>query len=150
MSSSDRKNGRPFLPVAKISGPAVHVIDIGPRLPDYSDLEIPAEIKQMVSMITGSPFHSLMGPPLSMANLLPGPDTPESDTINSPKHYRSESGIEAIDVIEAWELDFNLGNVVKYICRDGLKEDPTNYLSNLEKALWYLQREVDNRRAKLR
>jgi hypothetical protein len=62
-------------------------------------------------------------------------------TINHPTHYRKNTGHEAIDVIEAWQLNFNLGNVVKYISRNGLK-DPDKYIEDLEKARWYLDREI--------
>ena len=61
--------------------------------------------------------------------------------VNHPDHYRSDSGIEAIDAIEAWDLNFNLGNVIKYTCRAGLK---SNRLEDLKKAAWYLQREINN------
>ena len=61
--------------------------------------------------------------------------------VDHPKHYRSGTGLEAIDVIEAWDLNFNLGNVVKYVCRAGLK-DKSNREQDIEKALWYLTREL--------
>ncbi len=61
--------------------------------------------------------------------------------VDHPKHYRSESGIEAIDVIEAWNLDFSLGNAVKYISRAGLK-DPDKEIEDLEKVLWYVNRRI--------
>ena len=64
-----------------------------------------------------------------------------SNKVNHPTHYRSDSGIEAIDAIEAWGLNFNLGNVIKYTCRAGLK---SNHLEDLKKAAWYLQREISN------
>ena len=64
-----------------------------------------------------------------------------SNEVDHPNHYRSDSGIEAIDAIEAWDLNFNLGNVVKYTCRAGLK---SNHLEDLKKAAWYLQREINN------
>jgi hypothetical protein len=64
-----------------------------------------------------------------------------SEQVNHPKHYRSESGFEAIDVIEAWNLSFNLGNVIKYICRADLKK---NDLEDLKKAVFYLEREIKN------
>jgi hypothetical protein len=63
--------------------------------------------------------------------------------VDHPPHYRADSGIEAIDVIEAWGLNFNLGNVLKYIARAGLK-NPETMKQDLEKALWYLKRELDN------
>lgn len=61
--------------------------------------------------------------------------------IDHPKHY-TRGGMEAIDAIEAWELGFNLGNVVKYICRSGYKDDA---LDDLRKARWYLSREIARR-----
>ena len=64
--------------------------------------------------------------------------------IDHPTHYRKDSGLEAIDAIEAWDLNFNLGNVIKYICRAGLK-DNTDGIQDLEKALWYMQRELNSR-----
>ncbi len=61
--------------------------------------------------------------------------------VNHPTHYRKSTGHEAIDVIEAWQLNFNLGNVLKYISRNGIK-DPDKYIEDLEKARWYLDREI--------
>ena len=68
--------------------------------------------------------------------------------VEHPSHYRKDSGLEAIDAIEAWDLNFNLGNVVKYICRAGLKGD-TDGIEDLEKALWYIQRELKSRATNL-
>ena len=60
-----------------------------------------------------------------------------SDMVSDPPHYKS-GGVEAIDVIEAFNLDYHLGNVVKYVLRAGRKtSDPTQ---DLEKAVWYLNR----------
>jgi hypothetical protein len=61
------------------------------------------------------------------------------EAVNSPKHYTSGK-YEVIDVIEDWDLNFRLANTVKYIARHKHKGKP---LEDLEKALWYLQREVD-------
>lgn len=61
--------------------------------------------------------------------------------IDHPAHYRKDTGHEAIDVIEAWDLNFNLGNTLKYIGRKGRK-DPNAYIEDLEKARWYLDREI--------
>ena len=61
---------------------------------------------------------------------------PQSNWVDHPNHYGGEDNpYEAIKVIEAWDLNFNLGNVVKYISR-AIKQD-------LEKALWYLKREIE-------
>jgi hypothetical protein len=62
------------------------------------------------------------------------------DYIN-PNHYKTEKGIESIDVIEAFELDFCLGNAVKYILRAGKKPDQP-IERDLEKAIWYLNRRI--------
>ena len=45
-------------------------------------------------------------------------DIERRETVDHPSYYK-RGGIEAIDAIEAWELGFNLGNVVKYIARAG-------------------------------
>ena len=66
-----------------------------------------------------------------------------SESVFHPKHYGGEASVyEAIKVIEAWDLGFNLGNVVKYIARLG-KKDPDKKVEDLEKALWYLKRELE-------
>lgn len=65
-------------------------------------------------------------------------------TVNHPSHYQS-NGLEAIDVIEAYFYDsFNLGNAFKYMARAGKKND---YVEDLQKAVWYLEREIDNNTA---
>lgn len=63
------------------------------------------------------------------------------DPVNSPDHYTS-GGIETIDFIEAKELDYNLGNVVKYITRAGKKN--IKKLEDLKKAQWYINRAISN------
>jgi hypothetical protein len=75
---------------------------------------------KMISMIHGETFNLTM------------------DKIN-PEHYKSK--IQAIEVIEEWDLSFCLGNCVKYIARAGKKESSTTK-EDLEKAIWYLQREL--------
>lgn len=62
------------------------------------------------------------------------------DMVNSPPHY-TKGGIETIDFIEAKELSYNLGNVVKYITRSDHKG---NKVEDLMKARWYLDREITN------
>jgi hypothetical protein len=62
----------------------------------------------------------------------------EVDLVNHPEHYTS-GGIETIDFIEAKDLNYRLGNVIKYVSRAEKKGDP---LRDLRKALWYLQREI--------
>ena len=65
--------------------------------------------------------------------------TEVKEEVNHPPHY-TVGGIETIDFIEAKQLNFNLGNVVKYLSRAGEKDsDP---LQDLQKARWYLNREI--------
>lgn len=64
-----------------------------------------------------------------------------TDMVNHPPHYKSETGLETIDVIEAFTFDLkgieatDTGNILKYMCRWKGK----NGLQDLEKAKWYLE-----------
>lgn len=69
------------------------------------------------------------------------------EKISHPHHYGGDTPYEAIKVIEAWRLDFCLGNAVKYITRAGKKPDTTE-LEDLEKAQWYIQRRIDQLKGK--
>ena len=62
----------------------------------------------------------------------------EIDMVNHPQHY-SAHGIEPIDYIESHDLNFNLGNVIKYVSRAPFKGTE---LQDLKKAKWYLEREI--------
>lgn len=64
----------------------------------------------------------------------------ETDTVNHPSHYKSATGLEVIDVIEAFDLDRYLANVVKCVLRSPNKG---NEVEDLKKAVWYLQRKID-------
>ena len=55
--------------------------------------------------------------------------------------YYNAGGFEVIDFINALNLNFNLGNVLKYIARAGRK-DGEDTLTALRKAQWYLSREI--------
>ncbi len=75
-----------------------------------------------------------------------------SDMINHPQHY-TLGKIEVIDFIEDKGLNFNLGNVVKYVARAGHKKSSgksvdAKALEDLKKAQWYLNREISSREAK--
>ena len=65
-------------------------------------------------------------------------ETPEA--VNHPPHYGGDNPYEAIKVIEAWGLDFHLGNAVKYIARAGKKT--TDPVEDLRKAVWYIERKI--------
>ncbi len=62
-----------------------------------------------------------------------------SELVNHPQHYQGK-GIEVIDVIEGFELNFALGNAVKYILRADKK---ANKKQDLEKARWYIDHELE-------
>jgi len=64
----------------------------------------------------------------------------DNEMVDHPTHYGGEDNpYEAIKVIEEWGLGFNLGNAIKYISRAGKKLDT---LEDLEKANWYINREI--------
>ena len=63
-----------------------------------------------------------------------------NNQVENPSHYNTGK-IEVIDFIEDQNLNFNLGNAVKYISRAG-KKDPVKFREDLEKAVWYLNREL--------
>jgi hypothetical protein len=69
---------------------------------------------------------------------LPGTVDPP-DMVNHPPHYKI-GGVEVIELTE--QMNFCRGNAIKYIARAGLK-DPDKELEDLQKAAWYLQREID-------
>lgn len=60
------------------------------------------------------------------------------EKINHPEHCKGNK-YEAIDIIDDYQLGFNLGNAVKYILRAGKKGDT---LEDLKKAKWYIKHEI--------
>lgn len=66
-----------------------------------------------------------------------------AEQVKNPSHYGGKDNpYEVIKVIRAWAMGFNLGNTIKYIARAG-KKNPDKHIEDLEKALWYLQDEID-------
>lgn len=104
----------------------------------------------------GSPLHPLVNEMMLPANprlYPPAPARPKTrmqgtrdfefgnsnvDLVNQPPHYKV-GGIETIDFIEAKQLNYNLGNAVKYISRADHKG---NRIEDLQKAKWYIEREI--------
>ena len=64
-----------------------------------------------------------------------------ANKVDHPGYYQG-GGIETIDIIEAFGLDFCLGNAVKYILRAG-KKSPETFGEDLKKAVWYLNRAIE-------
>ena len=110
------------------------------RARDSRMLKEVKEVKQALdaiekeAVVGGRPTKIITQPQFAKAAL---------DLVNSPPHYKS-GGIETIDFIEAKDLNYRLGNVVKYVSRAGRKD--TDPVQDLEKAAWYLQREIAARK----
>ena len=68
------------------------------------------------------------------------PKTNNIDYVNHPPHYKS-GGMEVIDVIEAFGLDYCTGNAIKYLLRCG-KKDIAPPVEDLKKAIWYIERKI--------
>lgn len=62
-----------------------------------------------------------------------------TEQVEHPTHYQSGK-IEVIDIIDEFNLDFSLGNAVKYILRCGKKDDD---ITELKKAMWYLKHKIE-------
>jgi hypothetical protein len=89
-------------------------------------------------------------PKIRKENLLPDfkhtPSVPQKEMVNNPTHYGGKDNTyEVIKVCEAWGLDKDayLFNVVKYVARAG-KKDAAKELEDLKKAIFYLNRKVEN------
>lgn len=65
----------------------------------------------------------------------------DTEKVNHPPHYGGDTTYETIKVIEAWGLDFHLGNAVKYLSRAGRKPGAEEAV-DLRKALWYIERRL--------
>lgn len=64
----------------------------------------------------------------------------EKESVNHPSHYGGENNpLEVINIIEHYDLNFNLGNVIKYCLRAGKKDE---LIQELKKAQWYINREI--------
>lgn len=69
---------------------------------------------------------------------------PKIEKINHPSHYQGNR-FEVIDIIEDFKLGFNLGNCLKYLLRAGKKHPGAHgFKEDLEKAMWYMNREIQN------
>lgn len=71
----------------------------------------------------------------------------EDEAVTSPAHYVEGRKYEPKDVIRDWDLNFNLGNAVKYIARNGRK-DGESAVKDLRKAVTYLNFEIDYLKSK--
>ena len=93
------------------------------------------EVTDLTDEQTARMVYNLTKPRIRMQ----AADAPQVDNVNQPAHYKV-GGIETIDFIEAKQLNYHLGNVVKYIAR---ADNKGNRKEDLLKAQWYLGREIE-------
>lgn len=129
--------GRP----SKLNGLAVSIIEEDPA--EYSLMPQDILLAGLRDVAIGLPAQ-LLNHTVDQYLREEQPELMPNYEVDHPKHYRDGTGLEAIEVIEAWDLNFNLGNVVKYVCRAGLK-DKSNREEDLHKAIWYLNRELNSK-----
>ena len=100
--------------------------------------ELIDELKNILAEIDGTDFNDAYNYGILRAITLV--EKLDDNTNTTPKHYQGT--IQPIDLINAQDLNFNLGNVVKYVCRAGKKQGE-NVLSDLEKAQNYINYEIE-------
>ncbi len=100
------------------------------------------EADKVIKALTGEPVATItyktemnVNPELTKEQL----DGLSNDPVNHPAHY-TFGKYEVIDVIEDWQLNYHLGNAVKYIARSGRKGDA---IEDLQKAVWYINRVIE-------
>ena len=109
---------------------------------------IDGKIKPQISSNAGRNYREehkqriIAEPQVTIADVIPV--VPKIEMPITPKYYKGKNSIEAIDFIEAFNLNFNCGNVIKYVSRAGKKTE--NALEDLQKAHWYLEREIERRK----
>lgn len=106
---------------------------VGGRVSKYSHYELTGYGEKRLRKLVHEQVDELIHPV----------EEPETPVIDHPAYYGgADDPYEAIKVIEAWGLGYNLGNALKYISRAGKKGDA---LTDLRKARWYIDREIANR-----
>jgi hypothetical protein len=124
------------------------------RINKMSSEELNKSIQEVMELLCRPPSPKV-STPAPKVTPKPAPEPPKNEVekataetknerVNHPTHYNTGK-FEVIDVIEDWRLGFNLGNVVKYVAR---AEHKGNSQEDLEKALWYIQREIDLRNSR--
>ena len=112
------------------------------------DVKAVKEVKQALDVIEQKPTKLIVQPQYkdSAMKLLAELNVAEKklDLVNNPPHY-TDGGVDTLKFIEAKDLNYRLGNVVKYISRAGKKVD-SDPIQDLEKARFYLEREIEARR----
>ncbi len=106
------------------------------------------DLGEFIGEMKAGKFTSTVGYQPQVAKWPLSQDKEESfkNLINHPPHYNTGS-IEVIDALEAWDLGFHAGNVVKYVARAKHKG---NELEDLKKAKWHLERLINNLEGKVK
>lgn len=118
-----------------------------------SDLEGKRKMKKMneeeerllcekIEKLKGEDYFKLLSAVHKLSNVSAQTEM-NNDIINHPAHY-TVGRYETIDGIEHFQLGYHNGNAFKYISRAGKKSKETE-IQDLEKALWYIQRDHDYR-----
>ena len=81
-----------------------------------------------------------MAIPKDIMNANQNPVEDHDSEVNHPAHYTQYRGVEVIQLTE--QMNFNRGNCVKYVARAGYKGDTSDEIKDLNKARWYLEREI--------
>ena len=95
-------------------------------------------IKKIAKILEVSPYDIIRNAKDPKETVTPIDTDIKKEMVNHPSHYNMGK-YEAIDVIEDWNLGFNLGNALKYLSRAGHKDD---IIQDLKKAKWYIDREI--------
>ena len=125
--------------IAKLMGVKYQIVYMTKRTMQDKEKKLPkntitvSTVEDRRHPVTGKALMQAAGQPIQIEMFEPKPDP-----VNHPAHYKV-GGIETIDFIEAKKLNYNLGNAVKYITRADYKG---NRKQDLEKALWYIKREL--------
>ena len=104
----------------------------------------PEAVQRAKDILENSNIEEVLGNNFPDFKHIPPP--PQKEMVIGPQHYGGvDNPYEVIKVCEAWGLDKDayLFNVVKYVARAG-KKDPKKELEDLKKAIFYLQRKVEN------
>ena len=95
-------------------------------------------IKEIAEILGVSPYDIVRNAKAPKEVTTPIDTDVKKEMVDHPAHY-NRGKYEAIDIIESLEMNFNLGNALKYLFRAGHKDD---IIQDLKKAKWYLEREI--------
>lgn len=137
---SNARNGYELLNIVKgaMLSDALYLLYIGER--DSNDIEVARALDILRSVRDELISQPQIDTDTEQVRQSSGKSDIAHDPVNHPSHYTSHpSGVEAIEITR--HMGFNLGNAMKYLWRNGLK-DGQPAIQDLEKAVWYIQDEI--------